>query len=595
MTDRQPSESGRGIDLDRLVLELTELARMAPDRLERRIESLSLAEQADLTLRLPAKARLELLLHAPKPMPLVRALPDGDLYLTVREIGPEDALALLKLASADQIHHILDLESWRKDRFDADRSGAWVALLLEAGEPSIKRFLRAADDELLALLFQKWLCVEQLEHEDSPGVHGHGISETGTAEAFVTPDGDHRFAPTIPEHAPAARRILQIFAQLEPERYLRTLWAARWELGSELEETALHWRQSRLEEHGFPTPEESFSIYAAPEASAAPPPGGVTTDDSPVPTPGALSTPAAAARLAPIIDTLGDAARDRVLRELVAVANRLLVADGADSGEPEAHRSSLEKAAGYVGIALELREANSPADGGSLLESKTLIELFREGYAAAAQLQRRARAMSETGWASSSAQALDMIDSPIRERVQALLEPRPLFVEVEGETHVGEARAFRRRSEIQETSVSLEMAEVIGDLLVQRLALRIESADLASLEQRGERSTFSSLFLTLLAWHSSRGELRGAPLPAEVVSDFLRNVASRRTAPPDAPLRACELLLRALCERVELKPREVAVAQAFGRFCLARLAQECGSLDPGVPVDRRFVSCLLLE
>ena len=122
LTDRQPFDTGapdsanptRGSDLEQLVLELTELARMAPDRLEERIEALSLAEQVELALRLPAQERMELLLRAPMPMRLVRSLPDGDLYLTVREIGPEDSLGLLKLASAEQIHHVIDLESWRK-------------------------------------------------------------------------------------------------------------------------------------------------------------------------------------------------------------------------------------------------------------------------------------------------------------------------------------------------------------------------------------------------------------------------------------------------------------------------------------------------
>ena len=108
-------------------------------------------EQAELALRLPPRERLTLLLHAPRPMRLVRSLPDADLYLTVREIGPADAMPLMKLASASQILHLLDLESWRRDRFDGDRSGAWVALLLEADESALRRFLRTADDEHLAL------------------------------------------------------------------------------------------------------------------------------------------------------------------------------------------------------------------------------------------------------------------------------------------------------------------------------------------------------------------------------------------------------------------------------------------------------------
>jgi hypothetical protein len=92
--------------------------------------NLELRQQVELLLRLPAEARARFLLDAPKPMALVRALPDGEFYLTAREIGPQGALALLALASASQIAHLLDLESWRRDRFDPLRSGSWVALLV---------------------------------------------------------------------------------------------------------------------------------------------------------------------------------------------------------------------------------------------------------------------------------------------------------------------------------------------------------------------------------------------------------------------------------------------------------------------------------
>jgi hypothetical protein len=100
--------------------------------------------------------------------------------------------------------------------------------------------------------------------------------------------------------------------------------------------------------------------------------------------------------------------------------------------------------------------------------------------------------------------------------------------------------------------------------------------------------------LTVLAWHATRGELRGDPLPREVTADFLRSVASRRTAAGDAPARAMAALTTKLAERFGLQPRELSVIEAFGRFCLEQLAAECGSLDPGVPIDRRYVTCLFL-
>jgi len=586
---------------DRLALELAELARMAPDRLRERIAGLSIREQATLALRVPIEQRLQLILHSPRPMRLVRALPDGDLYLSVREIGPTEAMPLLKLASAPQIQHLFDLESWRVDRFDADRSGAWMALLLEAGEPALRRFLRTTDDELLALLFRKWLRVEQLDFEETgqADIHGHGLSEAGTESGFVTPDGNYQFMPTIAEHAPAVRRILQVFFVHEPERYQRTLWNACWELPSELEEQALHWRQSRLEEHGFPPWEEAIDVYAPASGSREhPEPARPAETDGLAASRLALSVARgsnADARLAPVIDALPAAERERALHEMASLANRLLVADQADGGDPDSHRAALTKAVSFISVALQLRGATAPDRAGATLTRVPLLELFREGYQRVGRLQARARELLRSGWVSRQPAALDMLDSPIVDRVRALLAPRPGYVEVGTDQQVGAQRDFRGLDEIQQTAASLELAEVIGTVLIDRLGLQVAAAEQAGRAQSGETPSFSALFLTLLAWQSTRGELRGEPLPADVAAGFLRNVASRRTAPAEAPERALELMLRELAERSEFGVREIAVLQAFGRFALERLHEQCGGLDPGVPIDPRFVTCLLVE
>jgi hypothetical protein len=225
------------------------------------------------------------------------------------------------------------------------------------------------------------------------------------------------------------------------------------------------------------------------------------------------------------------------------------------------------------------------------LEETPLIELFREGYAAVAKLQTRARALVESRWTEGRPRSVDLLDSPIGERVRALLGPRPLYVEVEGG---GEPREFRSLAEIRETEAALDMAEVVGELLTRLLGPGFGAAAGNGPDGTAHPPRLSTYFLTLLARHASAGELSGNPLPRAVVADFLRNVASRRTAAPDAPERALESLLRALAERLRPTSREITLLRGFGRFCLERLAEECAALDPGVPVDRRYVSCLFI-
>ena len=587
--DRQPKFSA-------LLQELNDLAANAPARLSQRVAELSIREQAALALRLGARQRLELLLHAPQPMRLVHSLPDSEFYLSVREIGPTDGLPLMSLASATQIQHVLDLESWRGDRFDADRSGAWVALVLEAGESVLRQYLRAADDEQLTLLFQRWVRAKVMVSEEDPDVGGSGQTEVGDEEGAVSPDDNYRFSPAIAEHRPAIQRIAQILFLDQPKRYSDILWGASNELPSELEEGALRWRQSRMEEHGFPPWEDALSAYAPPDGVRVHPWPPLPTD------PDSLSVPVSPLRLPTVgnqlqgaLERLEDEARERALHEFFALGNRLIVADGSDTGDPALHRAALEKAAGYVGLALEVRGADDESKAAEVVVRVPLIELFREGYGQAVELQRRAHELSRTGWARIHSSALELLDSPIRERIAALLQPRPEYLEIgEDQATASRTRPFRSLSEIAETRVALELAEFLGQLMVDHLGLDLEHAIGRELPDRADTPQFSTFLLTFLAWHAVRDELRGDPLPHDVLADFLRNVASRRTAAPDAPTRALEALTHRLVESFDLGSRQLALLSSFGRACLEQLTAQTASLDPGIPVDPRYVSCLLI-
>ena len=474
-------------ELDRWV----ELLREDPDSLGEHLATLSLREQAELALALDAAERLEMLLHAPKPLRLVRSLPDAEFYLTVRELGPTDALPLVALASAGQLHHLVDLESWRRDRFDADRSGAWVAVLLEAGEPALRRFLRTADDDLLVLLGQRWLRVRQNEPEGDVDKHGMGETEAGHEEGLISPDGYYLMSPSIPEHAAAVHKIVQLFFTEQPERYQRVMWAAATELPSELEERALHWRQSRLEEHGFPPWDEAIEVYAPP--TGARDTGHVDgVDDDGVRTTRAPLRLLQSGTLIEALDGLSDDAREHVLAGLLAVANRLIIADGAETGDPEAHRAAMRTVTGYVTIALDSRDDDSATTRAALTDHPT-IELFREGYARAVELQNRARALTRSGWAAAHPRALELLELPIRARVEAAFGPRPLYVvDDEDETLL---RPFRTPAEIEETRAAIEMAELVGRLMVEELGL-----DLKLVIDHAEEDPprFSTFVLTLL-------------------------------------------------------------------------------------------------
>ena len=549
--------------------------------------SLSIREQADLILRVPAAERMRLLLEAPKPMALVRALPDGDFYLTVREVGPHDALPILALASAPQINHLLDLESWRGDRFDPLRAGAWVALLAETDEATLRRFTRNADDEVLALLIRDWARIRPLEIDHEEPTQGHGITETGDERGSISPDGAYMLSPERTEHALPARRFLEMLFLDNEARYRGLVRAALYELPSEIEETGLKWRTARLEEHGYPPFEDALGTYAPPEKNPPPAP------DPPEPeTQEGLTAPRAALRILGPRDLivaaaiqLPDSERERVLFGLSALANRILIADREDPGSIESHRRVIERAGSYVGLALDNRRATDPTSAANTLVDIPALELFREGYAKAQTLAERARRLA--------AKVLDLVDAPLKQKVVALTGPRPLYIETreDGESR---ARDFRRTHEIEETALTLDLVAALTTLLIDHRDATPKALLAEERQPFEDVPRFSTLLLTALAWHATRGEIRIDRLPADVVADFLRTTASRRTAPADAPKRAMERLTDALAKEGALDRRTAAAVAAFGLSCLDRLAADCGSLEPGTPVTARVVGCLRL-
>lgn len=567
---------------------------MADDLVQRKAP-LTIREQAELVLRLPAPERLDFFLDAPKPMALVRAIPDGDFYLTVREVGPQDALPLLALAAPSQIAHLLDLESWRRDRFDSVRCGAWVALLAESGEDALRRFAHTIDDDTLILLFRTWARVHTLDIDHEEPTQGHGITETGDERGFISPDGGHLFSPEHEEHGIAARRLAEVLFLDDQPRYAGLIRSALFELPSEVEETALHWRNSRLEEHGYPTWDEALSIYAPPESAAPSPPAPDPADD-----PDALAAPRVALRvmaadtlIVPAIGELDAADRERVLFGLTALANRVLVADGADAGSVEAHKAVMERTGSYVSVALELRGVRDATSAASVLARVPAIELFREGYARAAALQIDARFMLKEGWGQGHVDADAVLDTPLRARVRGLTLARPLYVAM-SEDGAAAPRDFRSIAELEETRVTLALCAALGLTLLQRRGVTV--AELVD-GKRGafeDVPRFSILLLTALGWHATRGELRVDRLPTEIVADFLRTTASRRTADPEAPARGMTRLIDALSQESKLARRSEAALRVFGTTCLDRLAADCGGLDPGTPATPRTVGCLRL-
>jgi hypothetical protein len=165
-------------------------------------------------------------------------------------------------------------------------------------------------------------------------------------------------------------------------------------------------------------------------------------------TPAVESAPEPGTLPVPFADAFGDdtlleralvelddpAAVARVSSVLVALLNRVLVADRVDPADVDRVREVTARARDTLSLGLEAATGGDVAAATALLRNGPLVEIFRAGASAVIELGRRARALDRAGVMDP---ALD-----------ALLEPRPLFpCALDPEPTAGQ-RPFRTRADV---------------------------------------------------------------------------------------------------------------------------------------------------
>ncbi len=145
---------------------------------------------------LPEEKLLDAILEAPDPRALVRAFPLEDFYFLIHKIGPDDSLPVLAAASEAQWEYLLDLEAWRRDRFDPDSVERWLKRLHEADSPRLVRWLLEEKKDLLDLFLFRTVELRIREHDQDPSDFGEG---------FFSLDDVYYFRPRTPPGTPESR------------------------------------------------------------------------------------------------------------------------------------------------------------------------------------------------------------------------------------------------------------------------------------------------------------------------------------------------------------------------------------------------------
>ncbi|GAG10346.1 unnamed protein product, partial [marine sediment metagenome] len=192
------------------------------------------------------------IIDAPRPVRLVQSLAEEDLYWLINDIGIQDALPVLSLASNDQWQYLLDLELWTKDHLDTEATNHWLGLLMKADPERFMIWSLREHLELLELFLIGHVEVKIREHDQSP---------SDFADEFFTFDDTFYIRIDEKNYEKTIGEFLQRLTDHDNEKYQHVLLELADLIPAETEEQLYRLRNVRLAEKGFLPFEEAVGIY----------------------------------------------------------------------------------------------------------------------------------------------------------------------------------------------------------------------------------------------------------------------------------------------------------------------------------------------
>ena len=392
-------------------------------------------------LELPPETAMERILEHPQPAALVHSFPEQDFYFLINDIGPEDSLPLLALASDRQWEHIVDLDAWQRDRIELTSVTRWMNLLMEADS---KRFIRWFLDKKLDFIefyLFKNIEVRVREHDQDPTEFGEG---------FFSLDGTYYFRiiefPPENESDKMAderrkrliNRLVEQIAAFDHSTLQHVLLEATHVLPAETEEECFRWRNVRLAEKGFLPFDEAVGIYQSIK------PEELKKESTKV-----LPSPADEPAMAPVplyhwrmlkeenyfTRALTKIESQNVLQqievEFANLCNQIIVADNKSVRAREDLADIVKKVCGYLSIGLERLSKDSEVvdvqKAAALITKYPLHRIFKVGFGGAMDLKWRAEKWLSNCWFAGAGLRLTFWGERWLGVLGGLLIKKPMF------------------------------------------------------------------------------------------------------------------------------------------------------------------------
>ncbi|MGB5748055.1 MAG: DUF6178 family protein [Desulfobacterales bacterium] len=497
---------------------------MTDDRTDKkaleRIEKLHAKRQQILAL--PPQEALDRILQDPQQLPLVHSFPEQDLYFLIHDIGPEDALPVLAMASEKQWDHIVDLEAWQKDRIDIKSVSRWLGLLFDADPQRFIRWFLQQKLEFIEFYLFKNIEVRVREHDQDPSELGDDFFALDDIYyiRFIDPPIEGEADQITDDQRKAfLTKLIKHLADYDHRTYQNVLLEATHVLPAESEENCYHWRTVRLAEKGFLPFDDAVGIYQPikPQDIGKYRIDRISDSDKL----SLLPVPQYPFRLLQednhftraLATIAGSPALPDIQAEFANLCNRIIVADHKTVRGREELREIVKKACGIISLGLERLVKDhadvDPRQAAELFIKYPLTQIFRVGFGGVLELKWQAEKWIDQCWFAAAGLRLTFWGEQWLGVLGGLLLKKPLFYDYY-QTGVL-YREFNRLEDIQMTEDIFNQIKAVDELLSM---MTIELAHPASYGFL----TYKNLVLTLWARHYLK--LPANPLQSIALKDF---------------------------------------------------------------------------
>ncbi len=563
---------------------------------------------------LPPEKALDRILSATQPMPLVHSFPEQDLYLLVHDIGIQDALPILKLASNRQWEYFFDVEVWDRDRIDLNAVTKWAELFLTADPYRMTRWVSYDKVIFFEYYLFKNIRVVVREHDQDPseigddyftfdGIFYIRILDNPVPSPVV--EGEDGQAPEVDDET-RRRVVTQLLKRLADEdlvRFHQILLEAMHVISAEIEEAQYREQNIRMAEKGFLPFDEAIGVYQPlsiedlrgeslrheyrPSVDLKLPAAQFAVrlgdDNSPV------------IRALEVVDT--HAHRLQMEVELAGLTNRLIMADHKPVRDRADLRRAVQKACGYINIGLaalaeEAGESTLKAKkSAALMVQHSLPSLFRLGFGHALRLKWQADRWFHDSWFREQGLALTFWGEAWMGILGGLLIKKPLFYDrdLAGQHY----REFAHMQEIDATRAALSRI-IAMDRFLSRLTIDFDFPADAFI-------TYKNLLLTLWVRESLGLSQTIEPIDLSVFRPFFSDqlFAPRPSGPSLAPasirLSAKQSFMSWLVDWSDLSENKIMsrIGPTLDDL-FAEIEGELGRVR-SKHIDPRFISLFLLK